>query len=1139
MKNLVIQRESVLFLLQRNLKMKLTTIFLIVALFQTHANPTAETETVKVTISLKNVSLERVLNRIETLTDFKFIYRDDDIDYNKRVTVNAHKKSLKKVLDGLFLGMNINYSVFDKQIVLKPVKHVAQPSATKATKQTKFEVSGMVTDALGLPLPGANIIEKGLANGSTADFDGKFTLRVLNENATLVVSFLGYITKEIPVNGQSNIQVALKENLSELDEVVIVGFGRQKKETVVGSITQAKGEELLRTGNVATVSEALTGIMPGVSTMQAAGQPGSTQSTILIRGQSTWTSNTPLFVVDGVERDFNDLDPNEIESISVLKDASATAVFGVKAANGVVLVTTKRGKQGETRVSFTTSWGLKEPTMNTNYYADYATTLEHYNIALMNDRLYKDLVPQSEIDIWRDPNRDKRFYTYTTWINELLTTGVSSQHNLNVSGGNEFVTYFTSLGYQYDGDIFNIKKQDEFDPRTYQKRYNWRTNLDFNFSKTTKFKVGLSGNFKQWNGNSITQGNRNGVATGNGDSFTRIWQTPLIGPMPILEDGRLTTEQGADVNPNFYRMEKEGQWQQRTNTMYTDFTLIQDITSDLKISGKVSYNFGQQYKSNVKRDLLYYFPNQDKTDFIQEGDPDAVQGPLGVSAEKISASSNSLYYEVRLNFDRTIKKNHDVGLMGLFNRRRAQSGTSFPRFEESWIGRATYGYKGKYLAEFNGAYNGNENWAPGLRFGFFPSAAVGWVISNEDFFEKNIKFLDFLKFRYSYGEIGSDGGIGDDRFIYQSVFQSRTNGNNAFYYGNPLINYGGGDYAIIREGSPAVPNNTWETAIKQDLAMEFALFNSKLKGNIELFDERRKDIIMQRRTTAPWFGNSPPLSNIGETKNHGIDIELKWNSNIGEDFEYFFRTNVSLSESRVISRDDPPSVDLHRQDAGKPIGWQNGLLANGLHQSWDDVYNSTVSAWDGRLIPGTLDYVDYNGDGVINEFDRVPINNPSFAAKTYAFSLGFTYKNLSVHAMFNGMFDISKELSSLYLFEYESSGTTGWQLLNNEQRNAWSFDNPNGVHPALRTISNNHDRQRSTYSHRSSNFLRFRTMEVKYAFGKKLKETIGLFDAFEIYVNGNNLATWSDLPDEFDPEQSRLLVYPITKRYNFGVRASF
>ncbi|WP_186826900.1 TonB-dependent receptor [Seonamhaeicola algicola] len=1122
--------------------MKLTTIFLVVALFQTHANPVSKKDNTTVTINLENVRLEKVLNRIETITDYKFIYKDEDVNYQKRVTVNVNKKPLLEVLDDLFFNTKIQYKLSKKQIVLKPKKESKNEIPLKQNlTQTKFLVSGTILDENGQPLPGANVIEKGTANGATADFDGDFALNVASKNAILTVSFLGFETKEVPVNNQSQIKIVLKENLSELDEVVVVGFGSQKKETVVGSITQAKGEELLRAGNVGTVSEALSGLMPGVSTMQAAGQPGATQANITIRGQSTWTNNDPLFVVDGVERDFNDIDPNEIESISVLKDASATAVFGVKAANGVVVITTKRGKKGETKVSITSSWGIKEPTMNTNYYADYPTTLEAFNQAAMNDRKYESLVPQSVIDTWRDPNRDKRLYSYTTWINELLTTGKASQYNINVSGGNDFVKYFTSLGYQHDGDIFDFNKQKDFDPRTFQNRYNWRSNLDFNFSETTKFQVGLGGNFKQWSGNSVTRLTNNGIAPGGGDSFTRIWQTPLAGPQPILEDGRLTTIQGATVNPNFYRIEREGEWKRRSNTLITDFTLIQNITANLKASAKLSYNFSQGYNSSITGSPLFYYYDEDIDDFTLPDNPDAVEPPLQVNGESIGYSNSSLYYEFRLNYDKTFGDSHDVGIMGLFFRRKSQNNANFPRYEESWVGRATYGYKGKYLAEFNGAYNGNENWAPGLRFGFFPSAAVGWVVSKENWFEENVGFLDFLKFRYSYGEIGSDGGIGNDRFLYLSPWESRTNNNNAFFYGNPLINYGGGNYGVFREGTPAVLDNTWEKAIKQDLAVELATLNNRLRLQVELFDERRRDIIMQRNTIAPWFGNAAPKANIGETKNHGIDIEVKWNDRIGKDFEYFLRANMSLSESRVVERDDPPSTDAYRANAGKPIGWNSGLLSDGLYNSWNDLYNSPTSVWltNDIAIPGMLSYVDYNGDGIINQNDVVPINNPSYPTKTYAFNLGFSYKNFSVNALFNGMFDISKSLGRIYLFEYESVSVNTFQLLNNEQRDAWSFSNPNGVHPALRTSANSHDTQASTYTNRSSNFLRFKTLEVKYKFGKRLNEAIGLFDSFELFANGNNLMTWSALPDEFDPEQRQLLVYPLVRRYNFGLRASF
>lgn len=1142
MKNLVIQRETILFLLQSNLKMKLTTIFLVVALFQTHANPVSKKDNTTVTINLENVRLEKVLNRIETITDYKFIYKDEDVNYQKRVTINANKKPLLEVLDNLFFNTKIQYKVSRKQIVLKPKKVSKKVMPLKQTpEQTKFLVSGTILDENGQPLPGANVIEKGTTNGATADFDGNFALKVASKNAILTVSFLGFDTKEVSVNNQSQIKIVLKENLSELDEVVVVGYGSQKKETVVGSVTQAKGEEILRAGSVATVSEALSGIMPGVSTQQAAGQPGSTASTILIRGQSTFggAGNVPLYIVDGVERDFNDLDPNEIESISVLKDASATAVFGVKAANGVVVVTTKRGKAGETKVNVFSSWGLKEPTMDTNYYADYASTLEAFNEAAMNDRAYSVMFPQSEIDLWRDPNRDRDFYSYTTWIEELLTTGVNSQYNVNVTGGNDFVTYFSSLGYQFDGDIFDFEKQKDFDPRTYQRKFTWRSNLDFNFSKTTKFKVGLSGNFKTINKNSLTRLTNNGITTGGGNTFARIWQTPLVGPQPILPDGRLTTEEGAVVNPNFYKGEREGQWRDRSNTLYTDFTLIQNITKDLKVQGRLSYNFFQEYGNNngiIRQNVLFYYPNADLTGFIQDGDPDEIVGPPTVNPENVTGSSNSLYYEFRVNYDKSFGDNHQLGIMGLFSRRRAQSGTNFPRFEESWVGRATYAYKSKYLLEFNGAYNGNENWAPGLRYGFFPSLAGGWVVSRENWFE-NIKFMNFLKFRYSYGEIGSDKGIGNNRFLYQSQYDGRSGGTAQLFFGDPLINYG----QLFLEGRPAVPGNTWETAIKQDLAVEMGFLNNKLRTTIEFFQENRKDILIQRNTVAPWFGAVTPFANIGETKNHGIDIELKWNHKVNENFEYFLRANASLSESRIVAQDDAPSTAPQQRNEGKPIGWQPGLLNDGIYQSWDEVYNSTTSGFspDAQLIPGNLSYVDYNADGVISQLDRVPINNPRFATKTYAFNLGFAYKGFSVTALFNGMWDLSKNIDQSYLYEWAGAGMLGFQLLNNEQQDAWSFENPNGRHPALRTQNTGHDNQLSTYTNRSSAFLRFKTLEVKYKLGQKAKDAIGLFDSFEVFINGNNLATWTDLPSQFDPEQNQLIVYPITKRYNLGVRLSF
>ncbi len=1015
--------------------------------------------------------------------------------------------------------------------------------------QTKFQVQGTIKDASGQPLPGASIIEQGTTNGTTADFDGNFTLNVASENAVLQVSYLGFVNQNVEVKGQTQIDIVLEEDLATLDEVIVVGFGTKKKESVVGSITQAKGEEILRAGAVTTVSEALSGIMPGVSTTQAAGQPGSTAANILIRGAGSFAgSQSPLFLVDGVERDFNNLDPNEIESISVLKDASATAVFGVKGANGVILVTTKRGKAGQTQINVTSSFGLKEPTIDTNYYADYATRLEAFNQAALNDYRYDLLVPQSEIDIWRDPNRDPRFYTFTSWVDELLTTGTNSQHNVNISGGNEFVTYFTSLGYQYDGDIFDYQKQADFDPRTYQNKFTWRSNLDFNFSESTKFQANLAGQFLAFNGNQLTQATNNGVATGGGDIFSRVFQTPLEGPMPILPDGRLTTIPNAVVNPNFYRIQRAGEWNRNDSTLFTDFTLIQNITPTFKASAKVSYNYTQNYRDEIQvNNLLFWGINPlrgepGEPDFLLDDDANAVDPLPNVTNERRRGYSNTLYYELRLNYDETFGEDHNVGLMGLFNRRRFQNTGfyTFPQLEEAWIARATYDYKSKYLFEFNGAYNGSENWAPGLRFGFFPSLAVGWVVSKEDFFGSTDGFLNFLKFRYSYGEVGRDNVIPagsniPERFQYQNIFEVQDSGQFNSFFGDPTTSTG----ALIIEGFSPNAANTWETAIKQDLGVEFRMLNNQLSATIELFNERREGILMRRNTVVPWFGNSSPLANIGETKSQGIDLEVRWNSSIGKDFTYFFRGNMSITDTRIVERDDPAQAPPNQQQAGKPIGWRGGLLTDGLYRSWDDVYNSPASGLEPSLSPGSFNYVDYNADGVINNQDYVAIGNPSLNTKNFALQFGFTYKNFSAHALFNGAWGLNRPVSSTYLFEYEAATESGFHYLNNEMRDAWSPSNPNGSRPALSTQGNQHDTEFSDYQWRDAAFIRFKTFEVKYRIPQDILKKINVFKTFEIFANGNNLATWTDLPGAFDPEQQVLQVYPITKRYNLGVRLSF
>lgn len=403
-----------------------------------------------------------------------------------------------------------------------------------------INISGRITDENDMGVPGATVLLKGTTIGSASDYDGNYTIS-FDATAGLVLqySFIGYNTQEIEIGSDRVINVSLLPKTETLDEVVVIGFGQQKKATVVGSVVQVKGDELLKAGTVATVSEALSGMLPGVSTMQATGMPGASAATILIRGQSSWTNSSPLFLVDGVERPFNDLDPNEIESISVLKDASATAVFGVKAANGVILITTKRGHSGKPQLSYSGSWGIKQPVMETDFMTDYASALEYRNIALMNEGKYSSLTPASVIEAWRDPNRDMDFYSYTNWIEEMVVGGPSQAHNLNMSGGNDFIKYFTSFGYNYDGDIFAVEDQGIYDPRTYQKKYNWRSNLDFSFTKTTKLKVNLSGDFKNWHGNRVTGDDMEYIDAGSLGNFSGMFTNVQVGTPPVLSDGTL------------------------------------------------------------------------------------------------------------------------------------------------------------------------------------------------------------------------------------------------------------------------------------------------------------------------------------------------------------------------------------------------------------------------------------------------------------------------------------------------------------------------------------------------------------------------------------------------------------------------
>ncbi len=1000
--------------------------------------------------------------------------------------------------------------------------------------QEDIIVKGNVISASdGLGLPGVSIVVKGTHQGTVTDVDGNFNIKVGRENQILIFSMVGFETQEIMVRVSGAMKIVLSESTKLLDEVLIIGYGVQKKASAVGSISQTKGEELLKAGGATNLSTALSGMLPGVTSISSSGEPGKDHAQIFIRGRSTWGDSNPLILVDGIERSMNDVDPNEVESISVLKDASATAVFGVKGANGVILITTKRGKEKKPQVSLTANFGIKQPTFSFNV-ADQVTARQLFNEANMNEGAWDVIYSENNINFWRT-NSDPYYYPEINWKDELFRDyAFSEQYNINVSGGNSKVKYFTSIGYLNDGDIFKTQVQPEYDPTFYFKRNNYRSNIDIAISKSTKMSVNIAGSIGTRNRPLSNMGND--PFRSSTDAFYQVMYLTPNYVFPIrYENGVLgTTPIGRWWNP-IYNLNYQGSATEKTSRIFTDVVLKQEldfITKGLFVQGKVSYNSIFQTQQLITKDVLaiYQSSPESSAQWFSDANPvtEWVNKPAVIGNERLSEHMRNLYYELATHYSNKFG-NHDVTVLGLFNRRELYSGSDFPSYEEAWVGRVTYGYSNKYLTEINAAYTGSEKFAPGKRFGFFPSFALGWVASEENFY-KNITWLDFMpkmKVRYSYGQVGSDRGASP--FTYITDYST---GREAVFGHTQAYAYG----PLYFEGQAANVNATWETATKQNLGFEFGLL-SKLNLQIDLFDEKRTGILMNRSNTTPvWFGQNPTDANIGETKSHGYEIEAEWRDIVSKDFTYFFRLGYSFQENRVLFRDDPNNRLEYQKRAGKQINYNSRLLYHGFNNSWDDVYIYPASIWENSARqPGDVVYVDYNGDGVINDNDKVPLKFNAIPAYTYSFNLGFKYKNFDVQANFYGVYGVEKRLTPNLLWEFPTKYVMVWP----ESIHRWT---PETVDAATRPRSSlniiKHNRENSTYGVMDASYFRLKSLEIAYSIDKRVLKGFGI-DRCQLYLNGNNLFTLTNFDHRIDPESASETDYPLTKRYNIGFRVAF
>lgn len=1023
-------------------------------------------------------------------------------------------------------------------------------------------IKGQIVDAKSNePLIGVNITVEGTSNGTISDVDGHFTLTA-TPDAVLKISYIGYREILLKVADlKKDAIISLEEDSKQLEEVVVVGYGVQKKVTSVGSITQTGGNELMKGGSVNSVSEALQGKLNGVVAINSSGMPGDNEVKMYIRGKSTWDNTDPLVLVDGIERNMNDVDMNEIESISVLKDASATAVYGVRGGNGVILITTKRGTDTAPVINFSANYTFKSPTTSMKL-ADHVTAMQAYNMAMANDASWDKLIPQSTIDAWSRAYAEGNYgayndvFPYVNWWDELITGGFTQNYNINIRGGTDYMKYFASAGYQGDGDIYDLKKNDDFDPRHTYKRYNWRSNFDFNFTKSTKLSINIAG----------SMGYRN-KSIDNDSPFNRIL-TESTSDHPIMySDGNWGDDEEknpvANMNLGGAKLRKTFQgWYDASLEQKLDF-----ITKGLKVAAKVSYSSSsttntdvyrgggsadQALKSIVRYHRVYDYANpvvntdgtitypmiEDKRLPTSE----SVPLPPGVTMwDGLDAYTRRFYYEFSVAYNRSFN-DHNVSALALVNRkiydeRYTENNTQymrFPNYNEDWVGRVTYNWKERYLTEMNISYTGSEKFARGERFGLFPSFSLGWRLSEEPFIKKSIgKVLTNAKFRYSWGKVGSDAGA--KRWNYIQQFTSDGN----ITLGTDASGQIWGP--LYHEGDVANLNSTWEKSTKQNLGIEIGLWN-KLDITLDLFDEKRKDILMEPQTTSFITGAKFNALNIGSTKNHGFELELHYNDKIGSDFRYHVGFTLASSENRVVFRDDPVNGPDHLKEAGKPIGHQNRYLAVGNYETIDDVFNnaqtgSINSVAPGQVVPGDFIYIDFDSNGILNGQDKVAVDELNYPLHTYGLNLGFDWKGLSFSAMFYAPTGVYKLVNSVYSASFKSGKINAQP----DVMNAWTPEtaNTSGVRaPALHLTNDGaFNGTESTYRYQNFSYLRLKTMELGYNLPKKWLKTVGL-KSLQVYVTGNNLLTWWGGDDRIDPEGEQAK-YPILRSFTSGVRVSF
>lgn len=1031
-------------------------------------------------------------------------------------------------------------------------------------------LSGSVRNSSGEPIPGVIVMVKGTTSGTITDSNGNFSLKNVSSGTTLVFSFIGMKTQEIKVSGKTTIDLTMDEESTSLEGVVVVGYGTQKKESIVGSIVQTSNEQLKRSGNVTDLKQALTGQLPGVTTVVSSGEPGGTgtgqsATSIFIRGRNTWNGGQPLILVDGVERNMDNLDVSEVESISVLKDASATAVFGVKGANGVILVTTKRGTVSKPKLSFSYNATALSISKLPQKLDSYNTLLLKNEMiereTVLNEQSWADYTPLEIIERYKLPQSAEyaMIYPNVDWVDAMFKDfSMSHRAALNVQGGTNFVSYFGSVTYLHEGDMFKDYENNKgYTPNYNFDRFNFRSNLDFKLTSTTNLKVNLSGFFSQKNtARSWNTINTNGL---NPKAWSAAYGMPPDAYLPQYDDGRwgasfkIPAEQFP--NPVAY-ISNTGIITYRTTELDADFALEQKldfITKGLSAKASIFYDNRIQTQgallddtsvspdptSNTPQKVVdsdkYTGPDQDPGEYIQDlptagsnqFDWAVREWTLEQENSSLSSVMRRTMYQFQLNYARQFGL-HNVGAMALVKREEYAEGSMFKRYREDWVSRFTYDYDTKYLLELNGAYNGSEKFGPGYRFDFFPSAAVGWYVSNEEFFK--LDWVNKLKIRYSIGMVGDDNGGG--RWLYDSQY---SYGGSAQMNANPL---GASPYTWYSESVVGNPDIHWEKAKKSNYGLELGFLDNVISVNYDYFTEYRTDILLagtSRTSVPPYFGAAAPTANVGEVKSNGHEIELKFDKRTNFGLHYWANASFTHTKNEIRKTDNPALLASYLKSIGYSIGQSRTLVRADFYNNWDEIYASVpMETNDLQKLPGYYNLLDFNVDGVIKESDdKVPYGYSDVPENTYNLSLGAEYKGFSVMAQFYGVNNVSRYIPLQNFLSYQD-------VLFNHTLDYWSKDNPDASSFLPRWKTNGQNI--GDYFLYDGSYIRLKTAEVAYTFQDKLIKKMGL-SSLRVFLNGNNLLFWSKLPDDREAAwsggSSYEGTYPTPRRFNLGIDLTF